>query len=782
MDDRFVPYKGLIPYAEEDADFFFGRDRDRDLITANLMAARLTILYGESGVGKTSVLRAGVAHGLERLAVRTRMERATPEFVVVVFNDWRDDPMGRLIHQIQDAAERAIGHGVGGVAQPDALCPTLERCSQAIQGDFLVVLDQFEEYFLYHDGVRDHPFVREFARAVTLPQLRTNFLVSIREDSVAKLDRFKGQIPLPLENSLRIDHLDQAAARRAIEGPIEQYNRVFADEQPVHVEPALVDAVLEQVQTGRVSLDAPAEPDRRAAPDRPATATRIETPYLQLVMERIWTEEMRTGSRNLTAATLERLGGAQRIVRTHLDQAMSVLPSPQLEVASKLFRYMVTPSGTKIAYSVSDLADLAEVPTDETQAVIDRLTEGDLRILRTVTPPPPEKEPIRHEIFHDVLALAVLDWRRRYLEARAEAKARRRRRLAAATLAVLASILTVVLVVVLTPTPERVQPRAALSLQITDADFGPLRIGLESRPITIATVQNNGRAPLEIRNVDMSGDTSEFTLSEGGCSSGETIASDRSCEVIVVFKPLDIGGRSATVVISHNGPSSPTTVPVTGRGIDPGIDVSTNVVQLPDDVALGRSSRTSITVISTGRTPLSIIGAEVSGPDAGDFVVDASSCIEAPVGSDESCSIDVVFEPSAVGSRSATLVIRNNAGGPSEVELRGTGVQGVRISAFPASIEFGNPEETQTVVVVSEGETPVTVFDVFPGGASPDSFRIDGTACIGALLQQGETCSITVTFAQFSEGSYFADLVISHSGPEGQIVVALAGTVPPQVE
>ena len=54
------PYRGLLPFSEADARYFFGRDADRELIAANLIAARLTLLYAPSGVGKTSVLLAGV--------------------------------------------------------------------------------------------------------------------------------------------------------------------------------------------------------------------------------------------------------------------------------------------------------------------------------------------------------------------------------------------------------------------------------------------------------------------------------------------------------------------------------------------------------------------------------------------------------------------------------------------------------------------------------------------------------------------------------------------------
>ena len=71
------PYKGLAPFedSEQDALFFFGREREREVIVANLQASRLTVLYGSSGVGKTSLLGAGVARELRRSA-RARSSRS----------------------------------------------------------------------------------------------------------------------------------------------------------------------------------------------------------------------------------------------------------------------------------------------------------------------------------------------------------------------------------------------------------------------------------------------------------------------------------------------------------------------------------------------------------------------------------------------------------------------------------------------------------------------------------------------------------------------------------
>ena len=63
------PYRGLAPFedSELDALFFFGREHDSEIVVANLIASRFTVLYGPSGVGKSSLLLASVARTLREL-------------------------------------------------------------------------------------------------------------------------------------------------------------------------------------------------------------------------------------------------------------------------------------------------------------------------------------------------------------------------------------------------------------------------------------------------------------------------------------------------------------------------------------------------------------------------------------------------------------------------------------------------------------------------------------------------------------------------------------------
>ena len=86
------PYKGLAAFedSELDALLFFGREREIAAVAANVLANRLTVLYGPSGVGKSSLLGAGVARRLRELSGAS----------VVVHDAWAEDPAGRLIASV----------------------------------------------------------------------------------------------------------------------------------------------------------------------------------------------------------------------------------------------------------------------------------------------------------------------------------------------------------------------------------------------------------------------------------------------------------------------------------------------------------------------------------------------------------------------------------------------------------------------------------------------------------------------------------------------------------
>mgnify|MGYP003287936527 CR=1 FL=1 len=418
-----APFKGLMPFGEEDAMFFFGREIEQRIIMANLLAYPLTVLYGATGVGKSSVLRAGVAHQLHQQASRNVAESGKPLLAAAVVNNWRDPPLGTIRQAVEEALADVYPKALRR-RDPKNLASALRVWAQRIEGPVLVILDQFEEYFLYQaeeDGPRS--FAQVFPRIVNANDIRANILVAIREDAMTWLDRFKSTLPNLFENYLRIRHLDKASATRAITGPIEAHNAPLPPVARVMVEPALIDAVLEGVRFGRATLGTRGQGLAGRETSSEALQGYIETPYLQLVMSRVWDAELDKGSRRLRLATLRNdLGGAGHIVQTHLDTSMQTLPPEEQGIAAGVFQYLVTPSGTKFAHLVSDLSDLTKTGEDELEPVLRKL--ADARILRQVPPAANQADAHCYEIFHDVLARAILDWRSRYVQEQDQQRAR----------------------------------------------------------------------------------------------------------------------------------------------------------------------------------------------------------------------------------------------------------------------------------------------------------------------------------------------------------------------
>jgi len=235
---------------------------------------------------------------------------------------------------------------------------------------------------------------------------------------------------------LRLRHLDTAAAEEAIRKPLKAYNdRLSMSAEPVIIEDQLVSAILadKNMRTAEALFSELVGIGQTKTEEEIA---QIETPLLQLVMTRIWHEENERHSHEhqlrkkrgivdeekcpltLRLSTLEDLVGTKQIVRTHLDSMMTKLSHNERETCAGMFRFLVTPKGAKIAHATEDLVSFAESPPEEVKPLLKKL--DDARVLRRIFPPE------RYEIFHDVLAPAVLDWRTRYVQARERAEAESR--------------------------------------------------------------------------------------------------------------------------------------------------------------------------------------------------------------------------------------------------------------------------------------------------------------------------------------------------------------------
>lgn len=392
----FCPYQGLEPFTEADKDYFVGRDADTRLISSNLLGVPLSVLYGVSGVGKSSVLLAGV---MPRL-------RKNPGLAVTVFRQWQGDQFAEQLKQEIAAAVKANARPETKLDQSLPFDEFLRQCNEALDGPVFLIFDQWEEYFLYHPT--ENNFDLELARAISRRDVTTHFLFAMREEELSKLDRFRTSIPNVLGNMLRLKHLDPEAAEAAIRKPLNVYNNRVPAARQVTIEDDLVNSLIEKSARRDEHEQRLTQSNGHAHEER-----QIATPVLQLLLTRLWDEEQRQNSTALRAATLERLGGAQNVVDAYFESVVEQLPTEQRNLAGRTFGYLVTPAGGKFAQTPATLARWAK---EKNEAPVRQLLDGlamraNVRILRKVVV---AGRPDQYEIFHDVLGPSILKWQQRF--------------------------------------------------------------------------------------------------------------------------------------------------------------------------------------------------------------------------------------------------------------------------------------------------------------------------------------------------------------------------------
>jgi hypothetical protein len=222
------------------------------------------------------------------------------------------------------------------------------------------------------------------------------------------------------------------------------------------------------------------------------------------------------------------------------------------------------------------------------------------------------------------------------------------------------------------------------SLSAPGLGFGNQIVGATSAAQT-ETITNTGTANLIISAVAVGGaNASDFAKSADDCR-GATLTPNGTCAVSVTFTPSATGSRTATLSISDNAANSPQTVSLTGAGMGTAVRLSPPSLNF-DSQPVGSSSVKTATLSNLGSTPVSISSLSVvrfaplapKGTKAEGFaILSSSTCVAGGrVAGLGSCTINVLFKPTAARICSATLVIADSdPSSPQTVSLRGTGTE-----------------------------------------------------------------------------------------------------------
>jgi hypothetical protein len=200
-------------------------------------------------------------------------------------------------------------------------------------------------------------------------------------------------------------------------------------------------------------------------------------------------------------------------------------------------------------------------------------------------------------------------------------------------------------------------------------DFAVQNVGTSSGNAQQIVVRNTGTATVTFSAPAFIG--SDFTIQTNGC--GTPLAPGSSCAINILFMPSTPAVETATLQINSDAPGSPLLIALAGAGQN-----VTKALSMPGSLTFTAqtvgttSSAQQIVVRNTGTAITTVSNVALAGTNPGDFSITANGCTA--VGVNSNCGISIAFNPTATGSRTASLQITSDGvGSPQTIALSGTG-------------------------------------------------------------------------------------------------------------
>jgi hypothetical protein len=300
-----------------------------------------------------------------------------------------------------------------------------------------------------------------------------------------------------------------------------------------------------------------------------------------------------------------------------------------------------------------------------------------------------------------------------------------------------------------------------LDLSSKSLDFPAQIVGTASAAQNI-TLINAGNARLEIASILAGGDYSQSNTCGQGLKPGA------SCAISVTFTPPALGTSIGTLVVNDNAPGSPHLVTLTGHGVLPAVTLSTVALAFADQRVGTTSPPQTVTLTNSGTATLNLASIVPSG----DFA--ATDTCGTSLAAGATCAVRVTFRPTATGSRTGALTLRDDApGSPQVVSLSGAGLAPA-VTLSQTSLSFpnqgvGTTSPAQVVTLSNSGTAALSISSIAASG----DFTVS-TTC-GGSLSPGGNCALRVVMTPAAIDTCAGAISIHDDASGSPHTIALSG-------
>jgi Novel STAND NTPase 1 len=422
-------YPGSPPFRDTELDrrLFRGRAQEADTVLHSILSTNLFLLYAESGLGKTSLLNAGVMHELRARAhwpvsVRLNDPSKSPVQCIreLIEAAAASDPDVDLIVERAGDADGGTDNAAGAGTLWDLLASMEVWRNNELQQP-VVILDQFEELFtLDWDDEARLGFIEQFGEVVrghrsdavaavdaAPPEVR--FVIVIREDALGELEALAADVPQIMRNRFRLGPLDPQQAEAAVLEPARLDDERLQSQRFEYTEAAareILDFLRADTQRGSSRLAAAVDPSQLQI-----VCQYVEQAILPGKVAALGAGEVA----QIDASDLGGRDGLDRILSDFYRRTIESLPTSDQRSARNLCEDgLINRSGRRLSLEQDEIVAGFDVRPATLQALVDgRLLRADPRV-----------GSVYYELSHDTLVGPIRAYRD---EQRAQQRRRRRR-------------------------------------------------------------------------------------------------------------------------------------------------------------------------------------------------------------------------------------------------------------------------------------------------------------------------------------------------------------------
>jgi serine/threonine protein kinase/formylglycine-generating enzyme required for sulfatase activity len=366
------PYRGLQAFEAEHRSLFFGRSAEIRAVVERLRADSFVVVAGDSGVGKSSLCRAGVVPMVNegnldpgktwRTVIMTPGRYPRQSFVAVVARGFGlgEEEVSTLLKSEPEALVRALRKQLGEA------------------GGCMIFIDQFEEFVTIAEPAEVALIGPLVVRLLAgIPGLKV--MATVRGDFLTRVATVPGLGDEVTRGIFLLRPLSPEGAREAIAGPAQAHGVAFESDE-------LVDELVEAGVKGSL-------------------------PLLQFALAELW-ESRDTSTSVISTAELRKIGGVTGALARHADGVLAGLLPAQRAAARRLLMRLVTLDNTRASLTLEELAAAGEA----SKAALDALVRGRLLVVKEAG------ERMVYEIAHEALVggwAQLAGWLEEEKEARA---------------------------------------------------------------------------------------------------------------------------------------------------------------------------------------------------------------------------------------------------------------------------------------------------------------------------------------------------------------------------